>query len=91
MFPTYSEVVKVVFSQIIANNLFKKFDATTKLNMYLNFVVAIQILIPNNADIKFSISDSLAEASVKIIIDDKDFEVFAYMSFDTQEVEVYAI
>ena len=34
MFPTYSKIVEVVFSQIIANNMFEKLDNAAELRIH---------------------------------------------------------
>ncbi|UJD20161.1 hypothetical protein T73t3_212 [Escherichia phage T4] len=47
MFPTYSKIVEVVFSQIIANNMFEKLDNAAELRIHAQVTHVLNTLLPD--------------------------------------------
>ena len=47
MFPTYSKIVEVVFSQIIANNMFEKLDNAAELRIHAQVTHVLNALLPD--------------------------------------------
>lgn len=60
MFPKYSEVVKVSFTQVVANHLTDEFTPAEVAKMHAEFLSAMNALIPNGEVIKFSIETGQA-------------------------------
>lgn len=66
IFPTYSEVVRVVFGQVLSNQLFEKIDTSLQLRAHAEFVSVINTLIPNSGKIEFELNQYDAFCQVEI-------------------------
>ena len=89
MFPTYTTVVKTIFTQVISNHFAKVLDNARKVKMHAEFVSAVKVLIPNTISAHFDIDNIRAGARVVIDLNTTDnFTVHVYADFETQEVTV---
>lgn len=66
IFPTYSEVVRVVFGQVLSNQLFEKIDTPLQLRAHAEFVSVINTLIPSSGKIEFELNQYDAFCQVEI-------------------------
>ena len=91
MFPTYSEIVKVVFSQIIANNMFEVLDNVAELRVHAQLTHVLNALLPDQVD---SVSVTLLPGSAHVIVVfglDADLVIQCEVDFDSQEIKCFAI
>ncbi|QBQ79275.1 hypothetical protein MM02_00227 [Escherichia phage vB_EcoM_MM02] len=91
MFPTYSEIVKVVFSQIIANNMFEVLDNAAELRVHAQLTHVLNALLPGQVD---SIAITLLPGSAHVIVVfdlDGDLVIQCDINFGTQKIECKAI
>lgn len=92
LFPTYSEVVRVVFGQVLSNHLFEELDNSVKLRSHSEFVNAIKTLIPNSDKIEFELNQFTALARVEIKVEgDFPYVIRVEAEVETQELRVYVI
>lgn len=94
MFPKYSEVVKVSFTQVVANHLTDEFTPSEVAKMHAEFLSAMNALIPNGEVIKFSIDRSGGSSEVKIYCGEGEHDWFIVgiiANFETQQVETYVV
>ncbi|EHH5496137.1 hypothetical protein J7D59_002071 [Escherichia coli] len=91
MFPKYSEIVKVVFSQIIANHFFDKLDTATELKVHSELLYVLNTLVPDQVD---SVSVTLLSSSAHVIVVfglDAELVIQCEVDFDSQEIKCFAI
>lgn len=93
MFPTYSEIVKVVFSQIIANNTFEVLDNAAELRVHAQLTHVLNALLPDQVDsIAIAITLLPGSAHVIVVFDlDGDLVIQCDINFGTQKIECKAI
>lgn len=92
LFPTYSEVVRVVFGQVLANQLFEKIDVSTQLRAHAEFVNVINTLIPNSDKIEFELNQYDAFCQVEIRIENNDpFFVRVEANIESLDMTTYVI
>lgn len=94
MFPTYSEVVKVSLTQVVANHLNEEFDNATIVKIHAEFLSAVNVLIPNGEVVKFELDKfgSLVEVKISCGPDEDDyFMVGVEANFETQQVITYVV
>lgn len=91
MFPTYSKIVEVVFSQIIANNMFEKLDNAAELRIHAQVTHVLNTLLPDQVD---SIAITLYPGSAHIIVAfglDAELVIKGDIRFESQTSEFKAI
>lgn len=91
MFPTYSKIVEVVFSQIIANNMFEKLDNAAELRIYAQVTHVLNTLLPGQVD---SVVIQLYPGSAHIIVVfglDAELVIQGDIRFKSQTAEFKAI
>lgn len=92
MFATYSEIVKVVFGQIVSDYMFEKADTSTKLKIHARLTGVLEILFPGVVGpITISVKPLSAHVVVPFILDDETLTVTGSINFDTLEIKAQAI
>lgn len=92
MFPTYSEIVKVVFSQIVSDYLYESVDTSTELKVHGRLSAILEIMFPDAVDaITVQLTPGAAFAIVPFKIDNHILTISCKMDFQKQTVVVEAI
>lgn len=92
MFPTYSEIVKVVFSQIVSDYLYEIVDVSTELKVHGRLSAILEIMFPDAVDaITVQLAPGAAFAIVPFKIDGATLTVSCKVDFQNQTAIAEAI
>lgn len=96
MFPTYSEVVRVCFTQVIANHLLDEITPAETMKIHAEFLSAMNALVPNGEVIKFEYAPNMEVGVVEVKItcgDEADdfFIVGVTIDFGVNKAYTYVI
>lgn len=92
MFPTYSEIVKVNFSQIVSDYVFEDATVPIELKVHGRLSAILEILFPDEVDaITVSLTKWAAIAIVPFKVDNSTLTIQCTMNFETLEVKAEAI
>lgn len=92
MFPTYSEIVKVNFSQIVSDYMFEDATVPTELKVHGRLSAILEILFPDEVDaITVKLTSDAAFAIVPFKIDGATLTVSCKVDFQNQTSIVESI
>ena len=92
MFPTYSEIVKTNFTQIVSDYMFDQPSIPTELKVHGRLSAILEILFPDEVDvITVSLTKWAAIAIVPFKVDNSTLTIQCTINFETLEVTAEAI
>lgn len=85
MYPSYSEVVSVVFRQVMGNFAFEQCDTVNKLKIHATVTNVLNSLIPNLEHVEVYHDSFVSGVKAKIMVEGGDFlTVWAEIDWSSQ-------